>query len=154
MASLIASVNTGKIALAASTVLTVLQIAAPANHRVKILRWGVFFDEETGDVTPAQPLLVEVGRISGATGGTAASLEKVQPGAETVQSVALTSMTGGTLVNLDSAVVNPQTGYEVIYPLGQEVIMAGGEIFAVRVTPGAVISTDGLNALTKVWIEE
>lgn len=154
MADLKATINTAKIAIVASATATLLQLVAPANQRVKISRIGVFFDEEVGDLTPANPLLIAVGRVTGTSGGTIIAAQKIEPGSEAVQTTALHTLAGGTLETLDSASINPQAGYDVMYPMGQEIILAGGESFGVQVTSGAVISTDGLNAIAKIWFEE
>jgi len=104
---------------------TVLQIAAPTNQRLKVLAVGVYFD---GTSPTAEPVEVEVIRQTDA--GTMSSLTpKIRGcGSESVQSsaqhTATVEPTSGDVV--DAFEVHPQTAYEVNYPVGQEVKVAGG----------------------------
>lgn len=155
MAGIIASAITSPLALSISTAVYPINLVAPANQRVKILRWSVMFDEETGDATPAIPITVDVGKGTLVTGTSALTANKVTAGSETLQTSVLQNGTGITTFSaLDRSIVNPQTSYEVIFPMGQELIIQGGEEFIMRVTPGGVISTNGLNVKAKVWFEE
>ena len=158
MAGIIATAFTAKLALTASTRKTLVQITAPANQRVKILRWSVFFDEEIGDATPAIPLLVSVGKQSGGTGSANTPIKNIVA-AETLQTIAKDNFTvAATTTVMSSKVINAQTGYEVMFPMGQEIILAGGELFGIDVTPGTVISTGigatGLHAVATITYEE
>jgi hypothetical protein len=154
MASIIANATTAKLALTAATRKTLLQITAPANHRVKVLGWSLFFDEEIGDATPAIPLLVSIGKQSGGT-GTANTPNKMGIYAETLQTTAKDNFSApATTTIINSRVINAQTGYEVLFPMGQEIILAGTELFGIDVTPGANISTGGLNAVVNILFEE
>ena len=154
MSGLIVTATTTKIAITSSSTFRLLQVAAPSNQRVKVLRWGVFFDEETGDATPATPLVVNAGKQTASTGSSTLTALRIPPGSETLQSTCLHTLTTSTLLTVDSSIVNPQTGFEIIYPMGQEVVLAGGEKFGIEVTSGATISTGGLNAIAKIWYEE
>lgn len=141
-----------------STTKTLLQIIAPSSQRVKILRWGVFFNEETGDATPAIPFTVTVGKntTTDGSGGGTVTLTKVKPTPITPRTVANKNLTvTSTLTSeLDLAYVNAQTGYEVIYPMGQEIELDPSEVFNVLVSSGSVLSTGNVGVLAKVWIEE
>ena len=156
MSDIFAVSTTAAIALVASTAKTILEIKAPTNHRVKILRWAVFFDEETGDATPSIPLLAELLKITVTGTGSANTPILARPASETIQTTAKDNFTvEGTLTDVyDQAIVNAQTGYEVIFPMGQEVIVAGGDLIGIRITPGSVISTGGLKVTAKIWFEE
>jgi hypothetical protein len=154
MAGLIGHVKTIRLALAASTLKTVVQITAPTNQRLKILGWGVFFDEEVGDATPALPLYITVGRQVGGT-GTANTPVRHGPQAETLQATAKDNFSvAATTTILDAKMVNAQTGYEIYYAPGQEIIVGGAELFGIDVTPGSVISTGGLNVVAHILYEE
>lgn len=141
-----------------STTKTPIQITAPANQSVKILRWGVFFNEETGNLTPASPFLAEAGleATASGSGGSGASLKPIRSTTATVQTTALTGLTGAATITdkLDAAYVNTQTGYEVIYPMGQEIVLDPAEVFNINVSSGATLSTNSLQVVAKVWIEE
>ena len=154
MANTIANAVTAKLSLTAATRKTLLQILAPNYQRVKVLGWSVFFDEEIGDATPANPVLVSIGKQSGGT-GTANTPVKRTVGSETLQVTAKDNFsTAATTTVMESKLINAQTGYEVLFPLGQEIILAGGELFGIDVTPGVTISTGGLNAVANILFEE
>lgn len=154
MSGILLNATTAKLSLSASTRKTMLQITAAANHRVKILGWSIFFDEEIGDATPSIPLLVSIGKQSGGT-GTANTPIKKMIAAETIQTTAKDNFSvASTTTIIESKVINAQTGFEVLFPMGQEIILAGGELFGIDVTPGATISTGGLNAVCNILFEE
>jgi hypothetical protein len=154
MAGILANATTAKIALTASTRKTILQLTAAANHRVKILGWSVFFDEEIGDATPAIPLLVSIGKQTSGTGTTNTPV-KIVIGTETLQTTAKDNFSSAaTTTVMASKIINAQTGYEVMFPMGQEIYVGGAELFGIDVTPGAIISTGGLNVVANIIFEE
>lgn len=127
---------------------TVLQLAAPANQRVKLLRWGISFD----GVSPvAEPIIVRLLRQT--TAGTMTSLTPVALGVvtetlqATAQHTATVEPTAGAV--LDRVEVHPQTGFEVIFPLGQEVLIPGGGRLGIE-----VLSAASVNAVAKLMYEE
>ena len=142
-------------ALAAATVKTVLQLIVPANHRVKVLGWGVFFD---GVNTAGEPVQVRVLRQT--TAGVslvAASIVKTVPCTETLQTTATmgavgaqTEPTAGDV--LDVIECHPQQGYEVKFPMGQELIIgnsAGITYLGIDCTAPAIV-----NVRAKFFFEE
>lgn len=150
MADLIGTVTTDEIALTAATAKTVLQILAPANHRVKILGWSVFFD---GTSVSAEPVQVELLRQTTAGTMSASSAEEKLDDslAETLQVSATHTATaeptaGGLLQAIE---VHPQTGYEKLYPLFQEPIVGGGDRVGIRCTAPA-----GVNVRASITWEE
>jgi hypothetical protein len=148
MAGIRAVALTDEIALSAATAKTVIQIAAPANQRVIVKEWGVFFD----GVDPlAQPVQVELAKQS--TAGTMSSLTpaKITPGSETVQTTASHTATAEPTESavLDTVEVHPQSGYEKIFPLGEEIIVAGGERLGIVCTAPAAV-----NVRAKIKFEE
>ena len=154
MAGIIANAVTAKLSLVAATQKTLLQITAAANHRVKILGWSIFFDEEIGDATPSIPLTVTIGKQTGGT-GTVNTPVKVGVYTEALQTTAKDNFTAEpTVTAMSSKVINAQTGYEILFPMGQEIILAGSEILGITVTPGATISTGGLKAIANILFEE
>lgn len=161
MANVIASAVTSAVTFTKSTdesaTKTILQVVAPSTHQVKILRWAVFFNEETGDATPASPFLVEVGKHSSSDGTSSAlSPKKVKPTTLTIQTAVNQTFTvNATMTDkLDLAYVNAQTGYEVIYPMGQEIVLDPSEALNLQVSSGAVLSTGSVNVVAKIWFEE
>ena len=141
--------QTDEEALGAAATETIIQLIAPANHRVSILGWGVFFDS----VSPtAEPVQVRLLRQTTAGSGTSLSLVKLDDSlAETLQTTALqnftTEPTAGDV--LDVVEVHPQTGYEVKYPMGQEPIIGGGDRMGLDCTAPAIV-----NVRAKIFFEE
>jgi hypothetical protein len=140
-------------ALVAATQRTVLQIVAAANHRVKLLGWGVFFD---GVSAADEPIEVVVQRQSTAGTSSANTPKKVDDSlAETLLTTARdgfssTEPTSGDI--LWAGEIHPQSGYEKLFPLGQELIVGGGDRLAIRCT----IPTGGtaVNARAFMHFEE
>lgn len=127
---------------------TVLQVTAPANQKVKLLGWGLFFD---GVAVTQQPVFVQL--ILQSTAGTMSSVtpQPLHPAAETLQSTAQHTATvePATDVVLDTIQVHPQSGYEMRYPKGHEIILGGGERLGLVVTSAADV-----NCIPKFICEE
>jgi hypothetical protein len=141
--------QTTEVTLTAATAETVIQLIAATNHRVKILRWGVFFD---GTAVANEPVQVRLLRQT--TAGTMSSLTPVKLDNSlgeslqtTAQHTATAEPTAGDVV--DVVEVHPQSGYEIIYPLGQEVIIGGGDRVGIECT-----APDGVNVRAKIVFEE
>lgn len=149
MAALQGIAQTAEVALSAATAKTVLQLVAAANHRVKILRWGVFFDS----VTPtAEPVQVELARQTTAGTMSANTPTKLDDSlAESLQTTAQDNATAEPTKGdvLDVVEVHPQQGYEIIYPLGQEPIIGGGDRAGLICTAPATV-----NVRAKIIFEE
>ncbi len=148
MSGIVFTLSTGEVALVAATVKTVLQAVAPTNQRQKILGWGVYFD---GTSPAGEPVIVEMVRQSTAGTMTALSAVKVSPGSETVQSTAQhTATVEPTLTDvIFRKEVHPQSGYEMTFPLGQEIPNVGGGRIGIRCTAPA-----GVNCVASLTIEE
>lgn len=140
MAGLIGIAQVAEEGLAAATAETIIQLVAPANHRLKILEWGIFFD---GTSSTAEPVQVELLRQS--TAGTASALTIVKwddSYDETLQATAQQDFTAEPTAGdiLEIKEIHPQTGYEKIYPLGQEMIVKGGGRIGLRATAPATVN--------------
>lgn len=129
-------------ALAVSATETLIQIVAPTNHRLKVLAWGVFF---SGVVVTNPSIRCELVRQSTAGTSSANTPKKWDDSlAETLQTTARDAFTVEPTTGdvLDIKGVHPQSGYEIIYPLGQEPPVGGGDRMGVRViTPAGVSPT-------------
>lgn len=140
---------TNEIALSAATAKTVVQIVAPTNHRVRVKRWGVYFDGVS--VTEA-PVVVQFLRQT--TAGTMSSLTPVKKDdslAETLQVTAQHTATSEPTAGdvLEQVNVHPQHFYENVYPPGDEVIVGGGDRIAIKCTAPAAV-----NVIGKIEFEE
>lgn len=148
MSGILGFVQTTEIALSASVLRTVLQLAAPTNHRVKVLGWGVFFD---GVNTSAEPAQVRVLRQTSAGTMTVATIVQLVPVPETTQTGAQHSATIEPTASdvLDIVECHPQQGYEVKFPMGQEIIIPGGGRLGIDCVAAA-----GVNVRAKFFFEE
>ncbi len=149
MSAFLISLTTAEIALTAATAKTVLQAVAAANHRVRCLGWGVFFD---GTSSSAEPVQVRLLRQT--TAGTMSALTPTKLDdslAETIlttaQHTATVEPTAGDV--LDVIEVHPQQGYEIRYPMGQEPIIGGGDRLGIECTAPA-----NVNVRAKLLLEE
>lgn len=144
MADFIGILQTSEVALAGSTLKTILQLTAPTNHRLKLLRWKVSFDGVSPTAEPAQVRLLRQ-----TSAGTMSSLNPVKQDdsiAETMLSTGQTNATAEPTAGdvLDNVEVHPQSGYEVIYPYGQEVKVGGGDRIGIDVNSTSVVNVRGL----------
>lgn len=149
MARLFGTALTAEVALSAATARTVLQLVAPANHRVVVKRWGVFFD---GQSVSAEPVLVRL--LFQTSAGTMSALTpKKMDGSltETLQTTAQHSATVEPSAGdvLDTLNVHPQQGYREVYPLGEEIILGGGDRIGIECT-----APDGVNVVGTFVFEE
>ena len=140
MSAFIGTAQITEEALAAATAETLIQLVAASNHRVKVLRWGVFFD---GTSATAEPVQIRLLRQT--TAGTASSLTPVKLDdsiGETLQTTAQQDFTAEPTAGdvLESYEIHPQQGIMVIYPLGQEPIIGGGDRMGIEVTAPATVN--------------
>lgn len=150
MAAFLGIAQTAEVALVAATAKTALQLVAAANHRVKVLGWGVFFDATSVTAEPVQVILVRQTSAGTMTANTPRKLDDSL--AETLQTTArdnatVEPTTGSEIV--DVAEVHPQAGYEIRYPLGEQPIIGGGDRLGIVCTAPA-----GVNVRAKIVFEE
>jgi hypothetical protein len=141
--------TTAEVGLSAGVAKTVLQIVAAANHRVRVERWGVFFD---GVSVTAEPVQVRVLRQTTAGTMSANTPKKLDDSIAdsvltTAQDNATVEPTAGDV--LDVVEVHPQNGYEIIFPPGQEIIVGGGDRLGIECTAPAAV-----NVRAKIVAEE
>ncbi len=148
MADIIAVANTAEVALTAATAKTVIQVVAAANHKIKILEWGVYFD---GTSVTGEPVQVRLLRQT--TAGTMSALTPVKRSTDsetlqtTAQHTATVEPTAGDVLEVKE--VHPQTGYEKIFPMGQEIKVAGAGRIGIECTAPA-----GVNVRAQIVFEE
>lgn len=135
MAALDLMANSGSQALVANTAETILQLTAAANHRLRIKGFSV-----TVAGTAAVDLTVRVIRQSSAgTSGTTVTPVKIEPAAaETIQTTAATNFSAEPTATDVLQYKRLQGSYEKIFPLGQELIVAGGGRIAIECTATAI----------------
>lgn len=148
MSGILACVQTAEIALTAATAKTVLQLVAPANQRLIVKRWGVFFDGTTSSAEPVQVRLLRQ-----TTAGTMSALTpvRINAGSETLQATAQHTATAEPTASdvLDVLEVHPQSGADIVFPLDMQLTVAGGTRLGVECTAPA-----GVNVRAKMWYEE
>lgn len=135
----------------AATAKTVLQILAPTNQRVKLLRYKFSFD---GIFPTNEPVVVRL--VTQTTAGTMtafnASLQKSEPSLpETIQTTVTTNASAEPTTgnNYDSLNVHPQGGYAEFSGPGSEIIIAGGGRLGIVMTAPATV-----NVVVSVECEE
>lgn len=128
-------------ALTAATIETVVQLVAAANHRVKVLAWGVYFD---GTSVSAEPVEIALTRQGDAGTSSANTPRKIDDSlAETLLTTARDAFTAEPSSNTDIvavAEVHPQASYVEIFPMGQEIIIGGGDRLGIRCTAPAGVN--------------
>ena len=149
MAAFQGAATTAEIALTAATAKTVLQLVAAANHRVKLLSWGIYFDGVTAAAEPVQIRLLRQ-----TTAGTMSALTPVKRDdsiGETLQTTAQHTATAEPTAGdvLEVKEIHPQMGYEKLYPFGGELIVGGGDRLGIEVTAPA-----GVNCRAEMAFEE
>jgi hypothetical protein len=149
MAGILVSANTAEVALTAATLKTVIQVVAPTNQRLKVLRWGIFFD---GTSAVNEPVRVRLLRQT--TSGSMTSLTPVRlgVGSESLQATAQHTATGTEPTAgdvLDTVEVHPQAGFESVFPFGSEILIPGGGRLGID-----CLATDAVNCIAKIVYEE
>lgn len=144
MAGVIGICTAAERACAAATKQTLLQIKNGANHRAKILSWGVSCDGVSGT---AEPITVEL--IVQNTAGTSSAGTTVKQNlgdAETLVTNCLAgfSSTEPTTTSVIQRVsVHPQGGYQETLPFGQEILVGGASADTTRVGIAVTVPTGG-----------
>lgn len=135
MADVLLHATSGEQAI--STLNTVLQVVAAANHRTKVQGWGISIK---GTSATDPPVLVTVvrqttaGTMTAGAAGTDIS-KKNSADTETIQTTVQKNATAEPTLGdiIESFEVHPQTGYRVFYPMGQEIVIPGGGRLGFRV---------------------
>jgi hypothetical protein len=131
MAGLECFVNSGTQTLVADTVETVLQIKAASNHRVKIKGYSITM----GGIVVKDLIIKVLTQTDAGTPGTTLTPVKWSVGAaETIQTAAYTNFSAEPAASTVFQYKRLQSSYEKIFPLGQELIVAGGGYLGIAVT--------------------
>ncbi len=152
MAALQGYIDIPSTSLTGGSGLTVLEIVAPANQRLKVLAYGFYFDGTSNSATPVQALIARP-----AAAGTYTSILPVPVEGEVTESFqatynyknsgvepTYTAPSSGNSGNiLKTFTIHPQLGYEYLAPLGQEDIIKGGGTWAVQFTAQAGVDVRG-----------
>lgn len=135
MAALDLIANSGSQALAAATAETVLQLTAATHHRVRIKGFSV----TVAGTSPVDLIVRIVRQTTAGTSGTAVTPIKVEPSAaETIQTAAATNFSAEPTATDVLQYKRLQGSYEKIFPLGQELIIAGGGRIGIECTCTAI----------------
>ena len=133
--------KTAAIALAAATAKTLLELTAGSADRVKIKEWWCEFD---GVTATAVPVLVEVLRIAATITGTATPPDPTPKStadgtaAATLKHNATGEGTPGVVLYRHN--VPPTSGKHVMFPLGDEIVVALSGLIAIRCTAPAIVN--------------
>lgn len=141
MAGLQFNAQSTEIVLVTATRKTLMQAVAPANQRVKLLGWSVFFIGISPTAQSVQVRLLRQSTAGTITNTTALNLNEPEL-TETVQTVvkdtATAEPTAGAI--LESIEVHPQQGYQILYPYGQEKWIGGAGRLAIDALAQAGVS--------------
>lgn len=144
MAAIDLFVKTDEIALTATTWKTVLLAKAAANHRIRVKRWGVFFD------SAALGAGVESELLRASSTGTMSTATAVATLAGVTETTQTTFYHTATVEPTPGNVLDVVEGsIDIIYPLGQEPIVEGGGHVCIRCRADAAV-----NVRAKLLIEE
>lgn len=131
MAGLLLVANGGSQAIAANTAETVLQLTAASNHRIKILGYSI----TVAGTTPIDLTVRVVRQSTAGTSGTSVTPIKLDPGAdETIQTASATNFSAEPTATDVLEYKRLQGSFEKIFPLGQEIIIAGGGRIGIEAT--------------------
>lgn len=138
MAGLYGTASTeGEVALTAAATKTVLQLVAPANHRLDVLGFVVGFD---GTVATQEPIQVEILRQTTAGTMTGVTPKLSNAAAETplatAQKTATVEPTAGDI--LKRYEVHPQGGMERLFRKGEMQVPGSGRLGLRVITPSGV----------------
>jgi hypothetical protein len=137
MSALNFQITTGEASIT-STAKTVITLTAPTNQRVKIKGLSVFGKGTSNTDTPVKVELLTYASLSGGTAGSVTTSKQDGDMGETVQSTIAGNYTVEptytTAVTVQTWEVHPQTGIAVYFPLHDEIVLKGGQGFAVRLT--------------------
>lgn len=146
MAGLLLHFASGEVSLSAGVAKTPISVIAAANHRVKVKGVEVFFKGTSATDTPVK---ITFARFTSDGTGTAGNLYPNDENAgETVQTTGKTNYSAEpTLANvLKVWDVHPQTGLIYSFPLGDELVVKGGNKLALTCT-AAQAQTCSVNLL-------
>lgn len=135
MAALDLVANSGSQAVAAATAETILQLTAAANHRIRVKGFSV----TVAGTTPVDLTLRVVRQTTAGTSGTVVTPIKIEPGAaETIQTTAATNFSAEPTSTDVLSYMRLQGSYKEIFPLGGELIIAGGGRIGIEVNCTAI----------------
>lgn len=139
-----------EVTMVAATAKTVLRLDAPANHRVALKGVGVYFK---GITSSNEPVTVELLRCTTAGTMTSKTPKRLQPGAETIQSTGAQDASAEPTMEsgqpLRRWTVHPQGGHVEKWGPDDEIVLAGSERAALRIT-----ADDGVVVIGELYAEE
>ena len=126
---------------------TMLQVATPSTQKIKVVEWGVSFDNTTVN-TPARVELVETGAIAATVTSRTPSLwdDPLGPTSLCVGGSALTGFTAtaeGTVTatrTFDSQMVPTSGQYIKQFPLGREPVIPVSRFLRIRAAAAAAVN--------------
>jgi hypothetical protein len=152
MASVYSATTEGEEALAAATAETVIALHSTTACKPRIIEWGVTFD---GTSATAEPVVVDVVRITAADGTSSTATEKAwDPDNPTSNSTATHSYTAEPTKEsqpLAKYEVPPTSGMVLQYPLGREIVLDNATTSAVGIVCTAPATVNVLAYI--VWEE-
>lgn len=130
----------------------VLQLVAPSNQRLCVQSISLFGDSSSPTLAGVDFRIYR--HTAAGTASSAGTPAAVNGGQETPRAVcnyAFSVAPTNASAPIEYGKFNPQSGYLVIYPLGQEIIVPGGAAIGVYVTNNSGAS---VNVMCKIGWEE
>jgi hypothetical protein len=139
MADLVAVARSGAVSISTSA-LTLIQIKAPGNQRVKITQISVNFQ---GTVNTNAPVLVQC--MIQTTAGTASSTTPLPTDGDVQETIQTTAQKTFTVEPTYSSIlrewyVHPQTSVLAPESLKKPIVLKGGQYFGITVTAGVAVT--------------
>ena len=140
MAGVFFTMNTGEVALVATTAKTILEITAASNHRVLLHEISVMF--KCVSVT-SEPVTIQLTRFATTGTGTAGTSQKVDPDySETLQATWKynDSVEPATQTVLRTWYIHPQSGMIYPLPFDRLIPIPGADLVGIRCTADDVVT--------------
>ncbi|GAC1345471.1 MAG: hypothetical protein NVSMB14_08770 [Isosphaeraceae bacterium] len=144
MAGIVEFFNIPATPLVAATQKTILQIKAPANQRVRLMSFGLFFDGVTNNSAPCE---VKIMRQTTLATGTAATPSPVEPElTETVQASGISNATAEPTYGAVLETISIPTlmgGDQDVFSPGQEIYVGGAGYVGITCNAPAGVNVKG-----------
>lgn len=147
----IGAVTDSEFVPSAVTVACLVQVVAATQTPIHIAKWGVYAG---GTTVSAEPIIVDLILQASAGGGGSAAVtpQVIRPRGASVSATAnvrFTTLPTAIGLPLDAAEIHPQSGYEVVFPLGDEPEVDGGTSVGIQ-----VFLRDSIGVRAKIWWKE
>jgi len=133
-----ATAVTAEVVLGAATAKTVIELTGPSTKAIAVSEFWCEFDGISG---AAEPVLVQVRRKTATITGTALTPRTKDPASDVLATAKHTATVEGTDGDiLYTHNIHPQGGKHVMFPLGDEILLAKSGMLAIVCTAPAAVN--------------